>query len=78
MLDLASGYWQVAMVIQGEKLAFMTWSGLYEFCKKKMPFGLINAPATFQCLIEIVLAGLVRDGCCLVYLDGVIVLGGAQ
>ena len=55
-----------------EKTAFATYSGLYEF--RKMPFGLVNAPATFQRLMEAVLAGLARDGV-LVYLDDVLVVG---
>ena len=72
-LDLASGYWQVAMdPADQEKMAFSTYSGLYEF--RKMPFGLVNAPATFQRLMEVVLAGLARE-VCLVYLDDVLVMG---
>jgi hypothetical protein len=39
-----------------------------------MPFGLKGAPATFERLMETVLAGLQWD-MCLIYLDDAIVLG---
>ena len=72
-LDLNSGYWQVEMdPLDAEKTAFTSRKGLYEFTV--MPFGLCNAPATFERLMETVLAGL-HWQICLIYLDDVIVIG---
>ncbi|CAF3112988.1 unnamed protein product, partial [Rotaria sp. Silwood2] len=51
-------------------MAFVTHKGLFE-CTV-MHFGLTNAPATLQPLMDIVLAGL-KWQCCLVYLDDIIV-----
>lgn len=72
-LDLASGYWQVELKHEDKhKTAFAIPSGLYEF--QTMPFGLSNAPATFQRMMNKILVGLVPQKC-LVYLDDIIVHG---
>ena len=74
-LDLASGYWQVQVHPDSrEKTAFVTHQGLYEF--QVMPFGLKNAPAVFQRLMQRVLMGLNPEegpDFVSVYLDDVLV-----
>ncbi|GFU29205.1 retrovirus-related Pol polyprotein from transposon 412 [Trichonephila clavipes] len=72
-LDIKSGYLQVEPHPDDkEKAAFTTGQGLWKF--KVMPFGLCNAPATFECLMETVLGGLSYEAC-LVYLDDNIIVG---
>ena len=56
-LDLKSGYWQIKVdTTSQEKTAFVTHRGLYEF--RVMPFGVKNAPAVFQHLMQSVLKHL--------------------
>ena len=70
-VDLAAGYWQIGMDAESAaKSAFITHQGLHEFVW--MPFGMCNAPATFQTLMEKVLSGLIWKTC-FVYIDDVLV-----
>ncbi|CAI5678540.1 unnamed protein product [Oreochromis niloticus] len=66
-LDLRSGYWQVELAAEARpKTAFTIGQGLWQF--RVMPFGLCNAPATFERLMERVLKDIPRARC-VVYLD---------
>ncbi|UYV76491.1 hypothetical protein LAZ67_14000675 [Cordylochernes scorpioides] len=70
-MDLKSGYWQIEVdEADREKTAFVTPDGLFEF--KVMPFGLCNAPATFERIMDNLLRGL-KWNICLCYLDDIIV-----
>uniref|UniRef100_A0A8C2GGE5 Gypsy retrotransposon integrase-like protein 1 n=2 Tax=Cyprinus carpio TaxID=7962 RepID=A0A8C2GGE5_CYPCA len=70
-IDLASGYHQVAVHEKDRpKTAFTTPFGLYEF--RRMPFGLCNAPATFQRLMQAIMSDLVFQ-IVLIYLDDLLV-----
>lgn len=71
-LDLQGGYWQIAVDQKHcDKTAFITRYGLYEYTR--MPFGLCNAPCTFQRAMELVLHGL-QWKTLLIYLNNVIIL----
>lgn len=72
-VDLRSGYWQIPMHSDDkEKTAFVTPDGLFEF--NVMPFGLCNAPATFERFMDTILRGLKWE-ICLCYLDDVVIFG---
>ena len=68
-LDLASGFWQVELEQKDrEKSTFITRFGTYEFTV--MPFGLCNAPATFQRLMDTVLRDILWQFV-VVYIDNI-------
>ena len=67
--DMLKGYWQVPLTRRAREIsAFVTPSGLYQY--KVMPFGMKNAPATFQRMVN----KLVRDiDGCEGYIDDVVI-----
>lgn len=72
-LDLLKGYWQVPFTPQAQEVtAFLTPGGLYK-CKV-LPFGMKNAPATFQRAMNTLIVGLTNV---VVYIDDVVVYSGS-
>ena len=72
-LDLKNAYHRIRIRKGDEwKTAWRCRYGHFEYMV--MPFGLVNAPATFQSRIEEVLAEFI-DVCCIVYLDDVLIYG---
>src|SRR6266511_941893 len=70
-IDLASGYWQIEMNEKDrEKTAFTCHLGLFEF--NVMPFGLKNAPPTFQRMMNEILKDWL-DEFVVVYIDDIMI-----
>ena len=70
--DLASGYWQILInPADHSKIAFCTNKGPYEFLV--MPFGLFDAPSTFQRLMNFIFDNLIASGILAVYLDDLLI-----
>jgi len=75
-LDCNAGYWQIPVAERDRRVpAFTCHSGAWQCVRR--PFGLCNAPATFQRAMDMILAG-VKWQICLVYLDDVIVFSRFQ
>lgn len=71
ILDLRAGFWQIPMDEKSKHItAFSTHRGHYQF--NVMPFGLINAPSTFQRWISDIFFDLRYNGV-LVYMDDILV-----
>lgn len=57
LLDFNSGFWQIEVDKESrEYTAFRSEQGQFQFCR--MPFGLVNAPASFQRMMNALFAGL--------------------
>lgn len=71
VMDLANGYWQVPIHEDDKhKTAFICQHGLFQW--NVMPFGLCNAPATFQRLINNIFQKYLNDFV-LIYMDDIII-----
>lgn len=74
LIDIKDAYWHVPMAKESIPLtAFVTPDGLFEW--DRMPFGLCNAPATFQRYVDSCLRGLIGKSC-IAFFDDCLVFGG--
>jgi len=74
VLDLTSGYHQIMMSEKARELsAFMTPSGVYEWCR--LPMGLKGAPSFFQRTIAHQVLHDLSGVICDIYIDDIIIYG---
>ena len=72
-LDLSQGYYQISLDEQDQmKSAFTAKSGQY--CFTRMPFGLANAPCTFQRVLNNVMRNINWKSC-VVFMDDILIFG---
>ncbi|KRH92925.1 LTR retrotransposon, partial [Pseudoloma neurophilia] len=75
-LDATSGYFQIPLAEKDKQKTAFSWkNNLYEF--NRMPFGLSNAPATFQRIMDKILKKEIGDFV-MVYFDDIIVFSGSE
>jgi Reverse transcriptase (RNA-dependent DNA polymerase)/RNase H-like domain found in reverse transcriptase/Retroviral aspartyl protease/Integrase core domain/Integrase zinc binding domain len=75
-IDLTQGYYQVRVDAKDrEKTAFNTREGKFEYLA--MPFGLSNAPATFQTLMNRILRQFIGKSV-IVYLDDIVIYSKSE
>ena len=71
--DMSAGFHQIPMKEECKKYtAFSTSQGHFEY--NRMPFGLKNAPATFQRMMDRTFHGLIGINC-FVYIDDIVIFG---
>ena len=73
-MDFKSGFWQIKMASESQQYTAFTVGNPRFYKFTHMPFGLCNAPVTFQHLMQNTL-GELSLMYCMIYLDDVIVFG---
>ena len=74
LMYFKSGFWQIKMALELQQYTAFTVGNLRFYELTHMPFGLCNAPMTFQHLMQNTL-GKLNFMYCMIYLDDVIIFG---